>query len=402
VSVLKCVLTLLAAVIHNFTLNTAVVTGPTREGWECVVNDLIGTTTAATAPAAAAAATVDGSQQIAPLFEPVTDGTSYVPCDVGELLSATDTAATPAAVAAAAAQQRILDTYTSTGLLLGHALRHSFALGIDLCAVFWKVLLQLPIELADVESVDAEYHSSLQNILKTQGVDWGLVFTAPAFSTPPAVAAAAAGAAVVDLTAVLPPATQPEEVPLVPGGAAIDVDDNNKEQYVQLLVERRTEQRWGAQASALAAGLSAVLPRHFLSSFTAEDWALVLGGGQPLEADALLSECSYTNEGGGLTAARKQQLQGWFEALVRSLTPLERRQLLRFATGSSVLSSSSSTGSGSGMQVSLLAEYEHRQRLPRAATCFKTLKLPAYPDFETLRASVLIAVRFGSAGYTFL
>jgi HECT-domain (ubiquitin-transferase) len=127
----------------------------------------------------------------------------------------------------------------------------------------------------------------------------------------------------------------------------------------------------------------------------------VLGGGQPLEADTLLSACNYTNESGGLTAARKQQLQAWFEALVRSLTPLERRQLLRFATGSSVLSSSSS-GGGSGMQVSLLGEYEHRQRLPRAATCFRMLKLPAYPNFETLRASVLIAVRFGSAGYTFL
>jgi HECT-domain (ubiquitin-transferase) len=391
-------------------IDTAVLTGPTREGWECVVNDLIGTTTAVTAAAAAAAATgTDDSQQLAPLFEPVTDGTSYVPCDIGELLSATDTTATPAAVAAAAAQQRILSTYTSTGLLLGHALRHSIALGIDLSAVFWKLLLRLPVELADLESIDAEYHSSLQNILKTQGVDWGLAFTAPAFSTPLAVAAAAAAAAtaaaataVVDLTAVLPASSQPEEVPLVPDGAAIDVDDSNKEQYVQLLVERRTDQRWSAQASALAAGLSAVLPRHFLSSFTAEDWALVLGGGQPLEADALLSACSYTNEGGGLTAVRKQQLQSWFEALVRSLTPLERRQLLRFATGSSVLSSSSDDGSCSGMQVSLLAEYEHRQRLPRAATCFRMLKLPAYPDFETLRASVLIAVRFGSAGYTFL
>jgi HECT-domain (ubiquitin-transferase) len=364
-----------------------------------VVNDLIGATTTA-----ATAAAIDGSQQqplLEPLFEPVTDGTSYVPCDVGELLSATDTAATPAAVAAAAAQQRILAAYTSTGLLLGHALRHSIALGIDLSAVFWKVVLQLPVELADLESIDAEYYSSLQNILKTEGVaDWGLAFTAPAFSTPPAVvAAAAADTAVVDLTATAAvsaaPASQPEEVPLVPDGDAVDVDDSNKEQYVQLIVERRTELRWGEQARALAAGLSAVLPRHFLSSFAAEDWALVLGGGQPLEADALLSERSYASDG-SLTAGRRQQLQGWFEALVRSLTPLERRQLLRFATGSSVLSS------GSGMQVSLLAEYEHRQRLPRAATCFRTLKLPAYPDFETLRASVLIAVRFGSAGYTFL
>jgi HECT-domain (ubiquitin-transferase) len=261
-------------VVH-YSTDATVLTGPTREGWECVVNDLIGaTSTAATAATAAAASAANDSQQVAPLFEPVTDGTSYVPCDIGELLSTTtDTAAAPAAVAAAAAQQRLLSSLTSTGLLLGHALRHSIALGIDLSAVFWKVLLQLPIELADLESIDAEYHSSLQNILKTQGVDWGLAFTAPAFSTPPVVAAAAAAAAaagaaaVVDLTAVLPAASQPEEVPLVPGGAAIDVDDSNKEQYVQLLVERRTDQRWGAQARALAAGLTAVLPRHFLSSY---------------------------------------------------------------------------------------------------------------------------------------
>ena len=94
-------------------------------------------------------------------------------------------------------------------------------------------------------------------------------------------------------------------------------------------------------------------------------------------------------------STRIAELRPWFETCVRSFTAEERQLLLRFMSGSSRLSADRQ------LVVLLLCEYDHNNRLPRAASCFSMLKLPSYVSYQDLRTNLLIAVRYGSSGYEY-
>lgn len=49
----------------------------------------------------------------------------------------------------------------------------------------------------------------------------------------------------------------------------------------------------------------------------------------------------------------------------------------------------------------MVVGYDPNMPLPRAATCFFTLKLPRYPDLYSLRKYLLVAIRHGSSGFEF-
>lgn len=48
-----------------------------------------------------------------------------------------------------------------------------------------------------------------------------------------------------------------------------------------------------------------------------------------------------------------------------------------------------------------VTEYIPERPLPMAATCFFMLKLPRYPDLYSLRKYLLVAIRYGAAGFEF-
>lgn len=53
------------------------------------------------------------------------------------------------------------------GRILGLALVHQYLLDVFFTRPFYKSLLRLPVELSDVESIDSEFHASLQWLKET-------------------------------------------------------------------------------------------------------------------------------------------------------------------------------------------------------------------------------------------
>ena len=87
-----------------------------------------------------------------------------------------------------------------------------------------------------------------------------------------------------------------EEVELVPGGADRDVTDENKLEYVQLVLDRRLG-RTGATAQAISImrdGLNEIVPRGLFREFSGEDLALALNGRNTISIDELRPATKYT------------------------------------------------------------------------------------------------------------
>jgi len=95
---------------------------------------------------------------------------------------------------------------------------------------------------------------------------------------------------------------------------------------------------------------------------------------------------------------------GWVLKVVERLGKEERALLLKFATGSARVPPSgfaSLMGLSESQKFTVHLWPHDRTSLPRAATCFNRLYLPAYASYEILEAKLLSAIRYGCQGFQF-
>ena len=67
-------------------------------------------------------------------------------------------------------------------------------------------------------------------------------------------------------------------IELKPGGDGIAVTEENKEEYVKLLVEHRIARRVREQFKAFMAGLNEIIPQHLIDVFDERELELLIGG----------------------------------------------------------------------------------------------------------------------------
>ena len=114
---------------------------------------------------------------------------------------------------------------------------------------------------------------------------------------------------------------------------------------------------------------------------TPEQLKLIIEGEPVVDVELLLRRVaiySYNDSSNQPNEVR------WFYSIMRSLSQPELRDFLRFVTGNSGL-----TEGGQSLEVSISSG---RGRLPRAATCFKTLYLGTYSNEAEMRRKLLFAI----------
>ncbi|CAM9573258.1 unnamed protein product, partial [Phaeothamnion confervicola] len=155
-------------------------------------------------------------------------------------------------------------------------------------------------------------------------------------------------------------------------------------------VQTKTRGQWGRQAAAFLTGVADVVPRRLLALFGEHELALLVSGSPTLDVGDWRRHARWQ----GPTRA-----QEWFWRLVGALSQEERALLLKFTTGCSQLPAGGFTDRPF---VVVVVPFDPRYPLPRAATCFGQLKMPDYPDEGTLEQSLLVAIRYGCEGFTFV
>ncbi|OBZ68497.1 putative E3 ubiquitin-protein ligase hulA [Grifola frondosa] len=146
---------------------------------------------------------------------------------------------------ASGAHPELLNHFKFVGRCFALAVFHHRNIPGRLTSAFFKRMLNKELTLADLESVDPELHSRLSNILNGKTANNGTrTFT---------MRDERQGVRVT--------------VELKPGGASIPVTDDNKAEYVRLVVEYHLRGRVQAQFDAFMSGFNDLIPSSAISIF---------------------------------------------------------------------------------------------------------------------------------------
>ncbi|GAA5884202.1 hypothetical protein JCM16303_002404 [Sporobolomyces ruberrimus] len=259
-----------------------------------------------------------------------------------------------------------LNYFKFIGRVLSLAVFHRRFLDAYFITALYKMVLKKKIVLADMESVDAEVFRSLTWILEN------------------------------DIEDVIENTFSAEDdrfgetitVDLKPGGRDVAVTNENKAEYVQLLVEWRVQRRVEDQFKAFLSGFNELIPQELINVFDERELELLIGGMSEIDVDDWMKHTDYRGYQQG------DEVVQWFWKAVKGWPAEKKSRLLQFATGTSripVNGFKDLQGSDGPRRFTLEKSGEITQ-LPKSHTCFNRLDLPPYPNFETLESKLAFAV----------
>eukprot|EP00038_Savillea_parva_P019290 m.27040 g.27040 ORF g.27040 m.27040 type:complete len:843 (-) comp4370_c1_seq1:1004-3532(-) len=259
-----------------------------------------------------------------------------------------------------------LHYFRFSGRILGMAVLHGGQIDAFFIKPVYKFLLGLPITVEDMMSVDPEYYKNLLYVLQNDPAPLNLTFS-------------------IDEEGI----GETREVDLKENGSQIDVTVENRDEYVQLVCERRFVERCRNQMDALRQGFSEVVPRRLISAFDANELEVLIGGTAAISVQDWRKNTVYS--GGYTTYSPTVQ---WFWEAVLSYTPEQRARLLQFATASSrvPMNGFAELQGSNGPQRFNIRQWGCIKDLPRAHTCFNRIDLPAYNSFKLTKEKLLLAI----------
>uniref|UniRef100_A0A0N5AXS7 HECT-type E3 ubiquitin transferase n=1 Tax=Syphacia muris TaxID=451379 RepID=A0A0N5AXS7_9BILA len=175
-----------------------------------------------------------------------------------------------------------------------------------------------------------------------------------------------------------------EKINLKKDGDLIRVTAENRAEYIALYVHYFLSKRISPMLNALRAGFRSVINLEWLSMFSPLEISMLIGG-----ADA---EIDFTELKKFTTIhnIHDEQYIELFWSALNTFSSSEKRKFLKFVTGCPRPPLMGFEALNPPMGVQLL--HQEVDRLPTAGTCMNLLKLPVYPDYETLKAKLCVAI----------
>lgn len=201
-----------------------------------------------------------------------------------------------------------LNYFKFIGRVVGLAIFHRRFLDAFFIGALYKMILGKMVVLADMEGVDADFHRSLQWMLDND-ISGGIL--EQTFSTED------------ERFGVV------TEEDLVPDGRNIEVTNENKKEYVELMVRWRIERRIASQFEAFKEGFQELIPSDLINVFDERELELLIGGIAEIDVDDWKKHTDYR----GYT--EKDEVIQFFWQTIRSWDGEQKSRLLQFATGTS-------------------------------------------------------------------
>ncbi|RFU28218.1 hypothetical protein B7463_g8120, partial [Scytalidium lignicola] len=262
------------------------------------------------------------------------------------------------------------------GRIIGKALYEGRVLDCHFSRAVYKSILGKPVSIKDMESLDPDYYKSLVWMLENDIND----IITETFSVDN------------DKFGVV------ETIDFIPNGRNIAVTDENKHEYVRLMVEWRLTGSVKDQLSEFLKGFHEIIPAELVAIFNEQELELLISGLPEIDVDDWKSNTEYHNYTGA-----SPQIQ-WFWRAVRSFDKEERAKLLQFVTGTSKVPLNGFKeleGMNGFSRFNIHRDYGNKDRLPSSHTCFNQLDLPEYESYESLRQHLLMAITAGSEYFGF-
>ncbi|KAI0161513.1 hypothetical protein GGR57DRAFT_360740 [Xylariaceae sp. FL1272] len=262
------------------------------------------------------------------------------------------------------------------GRVIGKALYEGRLLECYFSRAVYKRILGKPVSVKDMESFDPEYYKSLSWMLDNDITD----IITETFSVED------------DEFGV----TKIED--LCENGRSIPVTEDNKHDYVRLVVEHKLLSSVKEQMEHFLRGFHEIIPADLISIFNEQELELLISGLPDIDIDDWKSNTEYHNY-----TPSSPQIQ-WFWRALRSYDKEEVAKLLQFVTGTSKVPLNGFKeleGMNGVNRFNIHRDYGNKDRLPSSHTCFNQLDLPEYESYEILRAQLLKAITTGSDYFGF-
>uniref|UniRef100_A0A8C5NFH9 E3 ubiquitin-protein ligase n=1 Tax=Gouania willdenowi TaxID=441366 RepID=A0A8C5NFH9_GOUWI len=253
------------------------------------------------------------------------------------------------------------------GRFIAMALFHGKFIDTGFSLPFYKRILNKPLALKDLESIDPEFYNSLIWIRDNNIEECGLEMF---FS--------------VDKE-ILGEVTTHD---LKPEGGNIQVTEENKEEYIRLVAEWRLSRGVEEQTQAFFEGFNEVLPQQYLQYFDAKELEVMLCGMQEIDLVDWQRNTIYRHY------ARSSKQILWFWQFVKEMDNEKRMRLLQFVTGTCRLpvGGFADLMGSNGPQKFSIEKVGKENWLPRSHTCFNRLDLPPYKSYEQLKEKLMFAI----------
>ncbi|KAF2689717.1 hypothetical protein K458DRAFT_427828 [Lentithecium fluviatile CBS 122367] len=262
------------------------------------------------------------------------------------------------------------------GRIIGKALYEGRVLDCHFSRAVYKRILGKPVNLKDMETLDLEYHKSLQWMLENDITD----IITETFS----VEVEAFGNA--------------ETVDLIENGRNIPVTEENKHEYVRLVTEHRLTGAVQEQLEHFLKGFHDIIPAELVSIFSEQELELLISGLPDINIEDWKANTEYHNY-----TQNSPQIH-WFWRAVRSFDKEEQAKLLQFVTGTSKVPLNGFKeleGMNGFSKFNIHRDYGSKDRLPSSHTCFNQLDLPEYEDYEALKKALYTAMTAGGEYFGF-
>ncbi|KAM6303617.1 E3 ubiquitin-protein ligase NEDD4-like isoform 3-T3 [Podargus strigoides] len=259
-----------------------------------------------------------------------------------------------------------LSYFTFIGRVAGLAVYHGKLLDGFFIRPFYKMMLGKPITLKDMESVDSEYYNSLKWILENDPTELDLMFCIDEENF-----------------------GQTYQVDLKPNGSEIMVTNENKREYIDLVIQWRFVNRVQKQMNAFLEGFTELLPIDLIKIFDENELELLMCGLGDVDVNDWRQHTIYKNG-----YCPNHPVIQWFWKAVLLMDAEKRIRLLQFVTGTSrvPMNGFAELYGSNGPQLFTIEQWGTPDKLPRAHTCFNRLDLPVFESFEALREKLLLAV----------
>ncbi|UJR25736.1 hypothetical protein I4U23_007086 [Adineta vaga] len=220
--------------------------------------------------------------------------------------------------------------------------------------------------MADFRTIRPDIATSLQYLLEYDGnveEDFGLTFEV--------------SVAQFDATLVYS---------LKTNGSEINVTNDNRIEYVDLLIDFYLNKHISQQFEAFYYGFHSVCSSNALLLLVPEELEMLICGMQQCNLSNLAKITKYEN------CHPNENFIKWFWQVVEEMSSEKQRRLLLFVTGSDRMP----IGGLSEMTFKIAKVSSNRckvnELLPMSHTCFNQLLLPPYPTREILKEKLLLAI----------
>ena len=231
------------------------------------------------------------------------------------------------------------------GRIIGKALYEGRVLDCHFSRAVYKKILGQSVSLKDMETLDLDYYKSLVWMLENDITD----IITETFS--------------IEFNDF----GEHQTIDLIENGRIIPVTEQNKQEYVQLVVEYRLIGSVQKQLENFLKGFHDIIPAELVSIFTEQELELLISGLPDINVDDWKANTEYHNY-----SASSPQIQ-WFWRAVRSFDKEEQAKLLQFVTGTSKVPLNGFKeleGMNGFSRFNIHKDYGNKDRLPSSHTCF--------------------------------